>query len=110
MRHLIPVQAIPLQGNPARRRIANARVIAREFDWLEAVIACRCAAYGGGQAGPEGATLPPLPSLRQMRGPYAALVRSMSLGLEERLVLILALAPYLAPERLDPLLIQNAAT
>lgn len=94
---------------PPRRRISNARALARELDWLDAVIERRFGAYGGG-GDAAGADLPAPPGLQGVSGPYAGLVRTMGLGPAERLVLVLALAPYLAPERLDPFLLQNAGT
>ena len=97
-------------GLAPRHGIANARVIAKELDWLDAVIAQRFANFGGAVGAAAGSGLPPPPDLDEADGPYAKLVRAMSLGRGERLVLILALAPYLAPERLDPFLIHNAAT
>jgi hypothetical protein len=87
---------------------ANARVIEAEMAWLESVMAARFAAYAD-KAGPV--TEPPSPpSLARARGPYAALVRDLALSPPARLVLALALAPYVAPERLDPFMIVNSAT
>ena len=71
-------------------------------------MAVRFTAYGGEAS--RSSTPPPPPSLHAARGPYADLVRAFSLGRDERLVLALALAPYVAPERLDAFLLQNAAT
>lgn len=86
---------------------ANAAVIDAELDWLEATMAARFEAYGG-----EGAWRDPPrpPALRRARGSYADLVRELDLSPSERLVLVLALAPYVAPAMLDPFLLQNQAT
>jgi hypothetical protein len=100
---------------------ANAQVLAREIDWLEAVMSARFAAYGA-EAGraPSGPTEPPPPPPLQPAhhahpphsppGPYASLVHELALGAPERLLLALALAPHIAPERLDAFLLPNAAT
>ena len=96
---------------PSTARTANARVVEKELAWLEATMAARFAAYGDrGTPGTTTAEPPAPPVLDRSRGPYAALVRELELGAPERLVLALALAPYLAPERLDPFLIQNTST
>ncbi|MFN7308241.1 MAG: ATP-binding protein, partial [Acetobacteraceae bacterium] len=96
----------------ARHQLTNAKVIAAEFDWLETIIDVRFLAYGGdgGRSKARGEAMGPPPPLDGAKGPYAALVRDMDLGAPERLILALALIPYLAPERLDSFLIQNAAT
>lgn len=97
-------------GAPARVA-AQARAIEVELGWLEAVMSARFAAYGaepGARAAPP--ALPKPPPLAGARGPFAALVRELALEPEDRLVLILALAPYVAPALLDPFLLQNQAT
>ncbi len=86
---------------------ANARTIDRELAWLDAVMAVRFAAYGEGGAG-EG--LPAPPEIETAGGPYADLVGALRLDADERLALVLALAPYVAPALLDPFLLQNQAT
>jgi AAA+ superfamily predicted ATPase len=94
------------------RRSAQEMVIDRELAWLEAVMAARFAAYGrqDGRHDAAVAQPPDPPVLDHARGPYARLVRGMALDAAERLVLVLTLGPYLAPERLDPFLLQNEAT
>lgn len=42
--------------------------------------------------------------------PYARVIETAGLGLEERIVLVLALAPYIKPEVLDGLFIRNEIT
>lgn len=94
---------------PARQLAANAQMIDRELEWLEAVMAARFAAYGG-EGEDDDAALPGPPSLDRAKGPYADLLKSLGLDADERLVLVLALAPYVAPALLDPFLLQNQAT
>jgi AAA+ superfamily predicted ATPase len=90
---------------------ANARTIDGELGWLDAVMAARFAAYGcDGDLGGEAAEPPDPPPLRRAGGAYAELVRKLELGPAERLVLALALAPYLSPALLDPFLLHNRAT
>lgn len=92
-----------------RRAASHARFLERELAWLEAVMTARFAAYGEGANGAEVA-LPAPPSMRNAAGPYAEIVRRHAPSGEERLVLALALAPYVAPAMLDPFLLQNQAT
>lgn len=87
---------------------AQAHAVERELAWLEATMAARFARYGENK--PHEAPPPPPPDLGHGHAPYAKLARDLSLGAEERLVLALALAPCLAPEMLDPFLLQNQAT
>jgi len=97
-------------GNPARRMAANAAVVEKELAWLEAMMTARFAAYGEEAAGIDLFGQPDPPPLARASGPYAELVRGYSLNVAERLVLVLALAPYVAPAMLDPFLLQNQAT
>ncbi len=86
---------------------ANVAVIDAELAWLEAVMAARFAAYGGDG---EGETPPDPPPLEDAGGAYAGQLRTLGLSREERLILVLALAPYVAPAVLDSFLLHNQAT
>ncbi len=48
------------------------------------------------------------PALEKAADPYAQLVHEYAMSFDERVVFILALAPYLCPQILDPFLLQNA--
>lgn len=48
-----------------------------------------------------------LPDLSSSTSPYASLVQSFDMGLEERLILLLALMPHIKPHLLDILQIKN---
>lgn len=101
--------------NPAHPAMAdNLRFMAAEFDWLDAAIAARFAAFGEGHVQAQAVRLPqppPLPSSPpEMQAPYPHLIAAMALGDFDRLVLALAAAPSLASERLDPFLLTNTAT
>lgn len=88
--------------------VANAALIDAELAWLDAVMADRFAVYGGQT--PRAAEQPIPPALEPFDAPYAALVAELGLGAPERLLLILALVPHVAPERLDAFLLQNEQT
>nr|WP_222530668.1 ATP-binding protein [Azospirillum sp. 412522] len=85
---------------------ANAACIDRELDWLQAVIGQRFSAEDEVSSGP----LPTPPPLEGESGPYADRLRALKLDPAERLLLILAMAPHLAPDALDPFLLRNQAT
>jgi len=93
------------------RLAANARVIDAELAWLDAYITRRFARYGIALS-EEKATirLPAPPPIADAAGPYADIVRRFAPKPAERLILILALAPHVAPALLDPFLLQNDAT
>lgn len=78
----------------------NAKALASELDWLAAVVQGRLAGYGNHESHWQ---LPEAPSLDGSRSAYADLVRQGDLSTDERLVLILCLAPHLRPQILDPL-------
>ena len=84
-----------------------------DLRWLAQVIQSRCEHHFSNTAdGPAAAfVLPPPPALpRQLKGGYATTLALLEASDEQRLLLLLALAPHLAPELLDPLLIDNQAT
>ncbi len=85
----------------------NARMIADEIAWLQRVIERRFHAHASksGEADLLG-SLPP-PALPADAPPYGEAAASLGMGAAERLILILAYAPVIRPEALDPFLIQN---
>ncbi|MDF7773841.1 hypothetical protein P1X14_01155 [Sphingomonas sp. AOB5] len=83
----------------------NADVIKAELDWLEACIGSRLNAYGEAVA----IDLPPAPPLVEAAPGYAGIVARLCLADEARLLLILALAPHVAPNLLDSFMIENSA-
>jgi hypothetical protein len=92
-----------------RRTRPPGGAIEREFAWFEQVLARRFAAYREGGGGAS-AGLPRPPPVPKGNDPYARLLRDLGLEARERLVLVLALIPHVAPEMLDPFLLQNQAT
>ncbi len=85
----------------------SADTLERELQWLQRVIQARVELYfGQGASVPEVADIDP-PDLDADGSFYASVVKGGGLGVDERLVLILALAPELRPQCLDVFLIQN---
>jgi AAA+ superfamily predicted ATPase len=84
----------------------NAEALARELDWLAALLQARLALHFGQSA--EVASVQQLPPPELPRGSaLAELVQSLGLGWRERLVLVLALAPHARPALLDLLFVRN---
>ncbi|MDE1150353.1 MAG: ATP-binding protein [Azospirillaceae bacterium] len=114
-RHPNPIGPNPAGTGPAGPdaaaiHAANGRVLDLEIAWFQRVLEHRFAAHAPRDGAPPPAGgLPPPPRLPKGDAPYARLVRDLRLDAAERLVLILALIPHLAPELLDPFLIQNQA-
>lgn len=84
-------------------------VLERELNWLAAIIDAALKLYFNREC--------PLSDVREIAPPYLAggpstyaqMVSEHEMSFEERAVLILALAPHLRPQVLDPFLIRNAA-
>src|ERR1700712_175816 len=85
----------------------NAAVIGREIAWLGEVMQQRFEMHSGNAPDKDPLKTHRVPRLPDASTPYADTLRRFRFGAEERLVLILALAPYVRPEVLDPFLIQN---
>jgi len=88
--------------------LANARGLAPRLDWLNAVLLARLGRHFA-QPGDH-------PDPRALKAPatdgdpsaFARLVDKHGFGWAEQLVLLLALAPHVRPELLDPLFMRNA--
>jgi hypothetical protein len=76
--------------------------------WFERFIHARCAQHFSLATADPLPPPPPLP--KRSSGGYADTLRSLAATAEMRLVLLLALAPHLAPELLDPFLMENRGT
>ncbi len=92
----------------ARPPAALAATLDRELRWLETLIQQRMRHHFGQGDAASGA--PPLPEPPELLGrcAYGAAVMMNRLSADERLALILALAPWLRPHALDPFFLRNA--
>lgn len=79
----------------------NAAVLEKEFQWLTAVIETRLRIFFNSESTYETISEIPVPDLKDSSAPYARLVEHLNLGANERLTLLLAIAPQLRPEALD---------
>ena len=102
-----------VDGTPALRRVVtaggeaclagNARALARELDWLAEVISLRLDNLAATAIVP----LPEPPVLLPEESPYADLLDRLRLSSAQRLIVVLALAPHVRPQVLDPLFTPN---
>ena len=88
---------------------ANVRAIEEEIAWFTAVLQNRFDEHVASDRAHPPAHLPQPPPLKRESGPYAGLIKEFELDLSERLILILALIPHVAPELLDAFLINNSS-
>ncbi|QNH61090.1 ATP-binding protein [Hymenobacter sediminicola] len=89
--------------------VALAATLARELDWLSAVLSARVQHYFGSEnavAAMEDLPAPKLPA--DATDAYSQLVQREQLNRAERLVLILALAPHFRPQALDAFFLRNS--
>ncbi len=87
---------------------ANAKTIEQELEWFQKLILIR-GKITFEQSLPEDEIYKiRLPSVEKKDSPYARLIKKHSMGLEERLILILALIPHVKPSLLDLLHTKNA--
>jgi hypothetical protein len=77
-----------------------------DLAWLDSAMSARFAAH---IAGPDAPAVLPVPPAIRGTSPYAKFLRAASLAPPARLILALAVAPHIAPELLDPFLLQNQA-
>ncbi len=86
----------------------NARVLQRELAWFEQVLQARIGLYFGQPGAPEQDVrhIAP-PDLTNDESDYAQLLRDCGFGIDERLVLLLALVPHVRPQLLDALFVRN---
>lgn len=85
----------------------NAKVLQAEFDWFEAVLKMRIETYFDPKPDEPDPLDIPFPGIDADTTPYARQIIRYQLSGEERLVVLLALAPYLKPNLLDIFLTRN---
>ncbi len=84
-----------------------AHTIEREINWLQQVIDTSLTLYFKNESSIESVYLHQPPDLLLDQSPYSQFVLENQLSFEERLVLILALVPFVKPQVLDVFLIKN---
>ncbi len=88
---------------------ANVATLERELTWCAEMIDTAISLYFGQECVHRDISELLPPPVDDDPSPYAKLVRQHSMSVSERLILILALAPFLRPQLLDPFLLKNTA-
>ena len=89
---------------------ANAYTIENELRWFSRVVKARFENYFSNEQGWLDISTLPAPSIHPDESPYARLVNHYEMGIEERFLLILTLAPQIKPSSLDLLHTENPVT
>jgi len=95
---------------------SNSTLIERELNWLAVVIDARLTHYFDSQQREQPLSdykpkqLPEPPSIEGEDCSFVSFVEQYELGMAERLLLILAMTPYIRPQLLDVLLTKNEST
>ncbi|MEH6763789.1 MAG: ATP-binding protein [Aequorivita antarctica] len=84
-----------------------AKTLQKEIDWFKSVVDTSLALYFKNESNQKSVYAIAPPDLDKDSSPYAEIVKELQLGFEERLMLILAMIPYLKPNVLDVFLIKN---
>jgi hypothetical protein len=87
--------------------ILHADSLEREYLWLSEVLETRLKLYFGGVCSYERIEDIPQPDLTDDESPYGVFVRKYHMTVSERIVLLVALAPYLRPQALDNFFVRN---
>ncbi|MCP4121836.1 MAG: ATP-binding protein [Bacteroidetes bacterium] len=86
----------------------NATDLSNELNWLSDVLDCRFKNYFGKESAIDTIYKIDPPPLTKSRSRYADIVKRLKLGFEERILLILGIAPVVKPELLDVFFLQNS--
>lgn len=85
----------------------NAAALNKELEWLNEVIVTRFKLYFGDETKFKDISEVPAPAHDKEESAYGSLVDHYQMGLPERIILILALAPHIKPEILDVFFIEK---
>lgn len=90
------------------KKITGADVLGKDLHWLGQVIEIRLSNYLGKDAAHKEIFDIPPPKITDDTSLYARAVLHYDMGVYERAALLLAIAPHLRPQLLDPFFIKNA--
>lgn len=88
---------------------SNAFVLEQEMQWLAEVISTRFKLYFSQESAWEDISEIPMPTFEHSNSPYAQLIETHKMGLEERVILAIALAPHVRPQILDVFFTKNTS-
>jgi hypothetical protein len=85
----------------------NAAALSKELDWLTLVIDTRFKLYFEKESVFADLSKVPAPNHSEHESTYGSLINQYQMGISERLILILAIAPHVKPEVLDVFFIEK---
>ena len=85
----------------------NACILELELNWFSQVLNTRLLLYFENECEFDSIYDVPVPDYTGSKAPYARLIQTYDMAVEERLLLMLALAPQLMPQSLNLLLVQD---
>jgi AAA+ superfamily predicted ATPase len=86
---------------------ANARSLIAELQWLNQVITTRMSLYWGKTGVPDSIYAIEPPDLNIDTSYYAQVVKHYGMNFDERIILLLSLAPHIQPQLLDIFFVKN---
>ena len=104
------MKAQPVHNLPSveqSRLSLNGDTLNQEFDWFRQVLELRLALYFKQEPGLQSIDQIAVPELNSDQSDYARLIKKYNMSSDERLLLILTLAPHLKPQLLNLFLIQD---
>jgi DNA polymerase III delta prime subunit len=93
--------------NQDNKQELNANILAKEFIWLYNIMQFRFTSYFGGETKYKKISDIKAPNLTTDKSTYAEIVNELNFNNEERIILLLALAPHLSPQLLDMFFTKN---
>lgn len=96
-----------IEDSPITRLEANAKVLRLEMEWLKGCLDTRINLYFGQPCDFKSIWEIPVPDLSAHPSMYSDIINRFNMSLSDRLVVLLALAPHVAPQLLDCLFVRN---
>lgn len=94
-------------NNQASALEANARALRIEMNWLKQVLDTRINTYFGQPSQYQSIYDIPVPELEDHPSAYGQFVRTWKMSVNDRIVVLLGLAPHVCPQLLDCLFVRN---
>lgn len=100
------MKSFELVFNPYRAdKTPNALTLSKEFNWFASFTASQFARYLGQEQDKKASTIY---ELKNDKSTYADFIRYYNFNLEERIILLLAMAPHVCPQILDAFFVKNS--
>ncbi len=93
--------------NQLSKTALNANTLAKEFLWLHKIMNFRFSSYFGADTAIKSINEIPAPNLSKDKSVYAQILKRFNFTNDERIVLLISLAPHLSPQILDMFFTKN---